>query len=77
MLSVVWFVFAIVASASAVFFGLATARNPYNDITKAYTTMFFLGSFVVAAVFWVLFGLARDRSPQGEDDWTRPPTDRR
>lgn len=67
MLSGAMFVLAMLFSAVAVYFGLATITNPYSDITRVWTTLFFIGSIVSAIVFWVLFGISRDRVLHRDD----------
>ena len=69
MLSVTTFILAVAATASALFFGALTMGNPYSDLEKAYSTLAFLGSCVVAVVCWVLFAAPRlTRWWRGEGD---------
>lgn len=52
---------AVVASIVTVAFGIATAANPYNDLSRAYTMMFALAGGIAALTFWVLFSLLRKK----------------
>jgi hypothetical protein len=61
VLRIAVFIVAVLGSASCVVFVLATIENPFDDVTRAWTTFLAAASGVVALAAWSAFVWLRPR----------------